>query len=1196
MQAKKLCALFLALCMVIGLIPGAALTGLAASADLDEGRITAHDPLTQYVDLSSTVYKTSGGTKSGTTDGEGPAKVFDGDLGTKVGLFCEAGSEAVLTFRTSEAVTVTAYTFGTANDSPDRDPKSWVFYGSTDGENYVELSRVDDYQLPAERKVYADTDFLVENPAAYSYYKLVISAFKSNAGVYSQFSEFLMSGYDTSAILETIQAIALLADMEPGEEKNAAITRCGSRYDALTVGKASVYNYEELETARMEAELGETAYAVREAIDKIAAIGTVSYRESCREKIEAAEAAYAAVPEAARTHVSNAADLTAARELYDDYMANGWVKVVDWGTAEAWNTSPWLAGASEEEIAATQAAVTDEIRYQYLVKGYDYGLLGDVKVSTWMGLPAVSSETADSSNLGNPWGHAGRYVSCIAIPFTGMAFSNNGYFYTKFSYSSAISSPFEYNGFKVLQTWGMVQFYTADTVEVKDGTVNMMSANRFPGSISGGDNAKSTFRYTYAAYNQAHKWENKTFGYAWGDAVWDREKTILVQDFDTDKEGHKYLVNTADRIAATDANNEASIRENAAYVISGKILNVLYDKFNLQRGRGDYAAQMSKILDSLGAPLGNAVTDESGNVTQLFERSAITVFADGTVSFEDGNLTFAQITGDSIVASHINGKEVALLLADGADKSAVSVSVTLTDPDAVMEPAAGTWNLSTPLDVKITAADGDYNTVTVTAYNAGDMTDADRAAISAAEELAKAVPMPYYRSDKAEAKKALDAFNALSSFQKTLYSTEDELKAIDARMEELLDTPIRITTVGDSITEGVGATNSSYSYPAQLQNVLGDDYLVTNAGISGTTAINTRIANASYPYITSPGYSSGLNSKPDIVIMMLGTNDAQSNFWDLEDDVDNPKAYHDDYAALIEKYLAMDSKPVIYMCSMIVTSDTYCSGRETNNVNELNPIVRQLVEEYDLEYIDMRAWSEYWLDDYRTYFSDNYLHPNDYGYECMARKYASVISEYIEEIGDPGAKDLLLDGKSVEGFSPEKTEYTLVCDSENPSLTMTAAEGSSVSVQKDEDAYRITVVSKFQLNGTTYTIKLVPSSDPMAEAYRVIGLIDELSDASTVEEIAAVRAAYDALTDEQKAAVTNYDKLVEAEKKAIKLGDVDGDGKVTVSDVVELRKLIVAGSWTDREFAAGNLDDTDETLTVSDVVALRALIVQGSND
>ncbi|MGI6269868.1 MAG: glycoside hydrolase family 3 C-terminal domain-containing protein [Candidatus Howiella sp.] len=64
----------------------------------------------------------------------------------------------------------------------------------------------------------------------------------------------------------------------------------------------------------------------------------------------------------------------------------------------------------------------------------------------------------------------------------------------------------------------------------------------------------------------------------------------------------------------------------------------------------------------------------------------------------------------------------------------------------------------------------------------------------------------------------------------------------------------------------------------------------------------------------------------------------------------------------------------------------------------------------------------------------------------------------------------------------------------------------------------------------------------------------------------------------------------------VKPGDVDGDGSVTVSDVVELRKLIVAGSHTDRELAAGNLDDTDSTLTVSDVVALRALIVSGVFD
>ena len=60
----------------------------------------------------------------------------------------------------------------------------------------------------------------------------------------------------------------------------------------------------------------------------------------------------------------------------------------------------------------------------------------------------------------------------------------------------------------------------------------------------------------------------------------------------------------------------------------------------------------------------------------------------------------------------------------------------------------------------------------------------------------------------------------------------------------------------------------------------------------------------------------------------------------------------------------------------------------------------------------------------------------------------------------------------------------------------------------------------------------------------------------------------------------------------ILMGDVNDDGFVTVSDVVALRRLIVQGSWTDREFIAGNLIG-DDRLTVSDVVALREQIVKG---
>ena len=58
-------------------------------------------------------------------------------------------------------------------------------------------------------------------------------------------------------------------------------------------------------------------------------------------------------------------------------------------------------------------------------------------------------------------------------------------------------------------------------------------------------------------------------------------------------------------------------------------------------------------------------------------------------------------------------------------------------------------------------------------------------------------------------------------------------------------------------------------------------------------------------------------------------------------------------------------------------------------------------------------------------------------------------------------------------------------------------------------------------------------------------------------------------------------------------GDVDSDGSVTVSDVVELRLRIVSGDFRKEELLAGDLG-SDGRLTVSDVVALRTLIVRGA--
>ena len=84
-------------------------------------------------------------------------------------------------------------------------------------------------------------------------------------------------------------------------------------------------------------------------------------------------------------------------------------------------------------------------------------------------------------------------------------------------------------------------------------------------------------------------------------------------------------------------------------------------------------------------------------------------------------------------------------------------------------------------------------------------------------------------------------------------------------------------------------------------------------------------------------------------------------------------------------------------------------------------------------------------------------------------------------------------------------------------------------------------------------------------------------------------AAYDHYTD---VAVTEAaPPLIDPEPSDVP-GDLDGDTLITVSDVVQLRQLIISGSPTKAQLTCGDLDE-DGKLTVGDVVTLRQWIVSG---
>ena len=100
----------------------------------------------------------------------------------------------------------------------------------------------------------------------------------------------------------------------------------------------------------------------------------------------------------------------------------------------------------------------------------------------------------------------------------------------------------------------------------------------------------------------------------------------------------------------------------------------------------------------------------------------------------------------------------------------------------------------------------------------------------------------------------------------------------------------RIACVGDSITYGLSISNrSSNSYPAQLAEMLGNQWSVRNFGVSGATLLQ----KGDNPYLKTLGFNLAHEFKPNIVVILLVTNDSKPVNWQYK------SHYINDYITLI---------------------------------------------------------------------------------------------------------------------------------------------------------------------------------------------------------------------------------------------------------------------------------------------------------
>lgn len=188
--------------------------------------------------------------------------------------------------------------------------------------------------------------------------------------------------------------------------------------------------------------------------------------------------------------------------------------------------------------------------------------------------------------------------------------------------------------------------------------------------------------------------------------------------------------------------------------------------------------------------------------------------------------------------------------------------------------------------------------------------------------------------------------------------------------------PLRVACVGDSITQGSGAAEGQ-SYPSQLQKLLGSAWEVGNFGVSSRTLLR----KGDYPYWKEDAFKKAQELKPDVVIIMLGTNDTKPQNWKHKDDFDK------DYRDLVKTFQRLKPEPRVYICRPVPVPDPGNFGISETVLKEQMPIIEKIAKDLKTGIIDMYAA----LDGKPQLLPDR-VHPNTEGAGEMAKAAAKVLT------------------------------------------------------------------------------------------------------------------------------------------------------------------------------------------------------------
>ena len=191
--------------------------------------------------------------------------------------------------------------------------------------------------------------------------------------------------------------------------------------------------------------------------------------------------------------------------------------------------------------------------------------------------------------------------------------------------------------------------------------------------------------------------------------------------------------------------------------------------------------------------------------------------------------------------------------------------------------------------------------------------------------------------------------------------------------------PRRVACIGDSITYGLTIENRDRdNYPAQLQGLIGGDWLVGNFGNSGRCVILSSMRGPTpRAWMKQREFARAVAFEPQVVVSNLGINDVMAF---------DAAVFERDYAQLLAAFAVEGRAPEWRIGTPLGPLFAGHGFYGSPVVAEIDASLRNLAARHGIKTIDLRTP----LQDYGEFFADH-IHPNAEGATIIAREVAESL-------------------------------------------------------------------------------------------------------------------------------------------------------------------------------------------------------------